>query len=74
MPGDVVGAFLVAPVGDTAITSEDAIDRQFMPVPREKLPFPAVLIASHDEDLVARSGMPVLHLEDGRIRRFGGVR
>ncbi len=33
-----------------------------------------VLIASHDEDLVARSGMPVLHLEDGRIRRFGGVR
>ncbi|MFO1015446.1 MAG: ATP-binding cassette domain-containing protein [Caulobacteraceae bacterium] len=33
-----------------------------------------VLIASHDEDMVARSGMPVLHLEDGRIRYFGGAR
>jgi len=48
-PGDVVGAFLVAPVGDTAIAAEDAIDRQFMPIPREKLPFPSVLIASHDD-------------------------
>lgn len=28
-----------------------------------------VLIASHDEDLVARSGMPVLHLEDGVLTR-----
>jgi cell division transport system ATP-binding protein len=26
-----------------------------------------VLIATHDEDLVARSGMPVLHIEDGRL-------
>ena len=26
-----------------------------------------VLIASHDEQLVARSGRPVLHLEDGRL-------
>ena len=26
-----------------------------------------VLIASHDQDLVARSGMPVMHLEDGRL-------
>ncbi|MDP1632613.1 MAG: cell division ATP-binding protein FtsE [Caulobacter sp.] len=30
-----------------------------------------VLIASHDEDLVARSGQPVLHLEGGRLRAFG---
>ena len=26
-----------------------------------------VLIATHDQDLVARSGRPVLHLEDGRL-------
>jgi cell division transport system ATP-binding protein len=26
-----------------------------------------ILIASHDKDLVARSGMPVLHLEAGRL-------
>jgi cell division transport system ATP-binding protein len=30
-----------------------------------------VLIATHDQDLVARSGMPVLHLEDGRLTHMG---
>ena len=30
-----------------------------------------VLIASHDEDLVARSGQPVLHLENGRLTARG---
>jgi len=29
-----------------------------------------VLVASHDEDLVARSGTPVLHLNDGALTRF----
>jgi len=29
-----------------------------------------VLVASHDEDLVARSGIPVLHLSDGGLTRF----
>ena len=29
-----------------------------------------VLIASHDEDLVARAGKPVLHLGDGRLTHF----
>ena len=48
-PGDVIGAFLVAPSGDTAIELEDAIDNQFAPVPREKLPFASVLIASHND-------------------------
>jgi cell division transport system ATP-binding protein len=32
-----------------------------------------VLIASHDEELVARSGKPVLHLENGRLSRYDGV-
>lgn len=30
-----------------------------------------VLIATHDRDLVARSGMPVLHLEEGRLVEGG---
>ncbi len=32
-----------------------------------------VLIATHDQDLVARSGMPVLRLEDGRLAHMGPV-
>ena len=31
-----------------------------------------VLIASHDTELVARSGMPVLHLEAGRLAQRPG--
>ena len=31
-----------------------------------------VLIASHDQDLVARSGMPVMHLDQGVLTRFAG--
>lgn len=31
-----------------------------------------VLIATHDEDLVSGSGMPVLRLEQGRLRRTAG--
>ncbi len=30
-----------------------------------------VLIATHDEELVARSGQPVLHLEGGRMTQYG---
>ncbi len=30
-----------------------------------------VLFATHDEDLVARSGMPVLHLDNGRLTAHG---
>jgi cell division transport system ATP-binding protein len=33
-----------------------------------------VLIASHDQTLVARSGMPVLHLADGRLTLGAGSR
>ena len=32
-----------------------------------------VLIATHDQDLVARSGKPVLHLQDGRLTRLDSV-
>jgi predicted alpha/beta hydrolase family esterase len=47
--GDVIGAFLVGITGDTAIELEDAIDNHFAPIPREKLPFPAVVVASHND-------------------------
>ena len=30
-----------------------------------------VVIATHDEDMVARSGQPVLHLDKGRLTAFG---
>ena len=30
-----------------------------------------VLVASHDQDLVARSGMPVMHLDQGRLTHLG---
>ncbi len=30
-----------------------------------------VLIASHDQELVARSGMPVMRLEQGRLSHLG---
>ena len=33
-----------------------------------------VLIASHDEELVARSGKPVLHIHDGHVQRHEAVR
>ena len=33
-----------------------------------------VLFATHDEELVARSGMPVLHLENGRLTAHGARR
>ncbi|MFI4973455.1 MAG: cell division ATP-binding protein FtsE [Caulobacterales bacterium] len=32
-----------------------------------------VLIASHDTDLVSRSGKPVLHLEEGRLVAYDGL-
>ncbi|MFI4933659.1 MAG: cell division ATP-binding protein FtsE [Caulobacterales bacterium] len=32
-----------------------------------------VLIASHDTDLVARSGKPVMHLEEGRLAPYTGL-
>ena len=32
-----------------------------------------ILVASHDQDLVARSGMPVMELDEGRITRRGAA-
>jgi predicted alpha/beta hydrolase family esterase len=48
-PGDVIGAFLVAPIGETTIETEDAIDHAFLPIPRGRISVPAVVVASHDD-------------------------
>jgi len=47
--GDVIGAFLVAPIGETVIETEEAIDHDFLPIPRKKLEIPSVVVASHDD-------------------------
>jgi predicted alpha/beta hydrolase family esterase len=45
----VAGAFLVAPPSREVMLSIAAIDPAFADVPRDPLPFPAVLIASRDD-------------------------
>jgi uncharacterized protein len=47
----VRGAFLVAPPGERAM-NEIAPERDFSPAPRERLPFPALLVASTDDPYV----------------------
>ena len=48
-PGAVAGAFLVAPPSEARIHAMAEIDASFAPVPREKLPCPAVLVASRND-------------------------
>lgn len=55
-PGEVAGAFLVAPASERAKRAIPGMGEDFIPHRREKLPFPSVLIASttdpycsHDE-------------------------
>ncbi len=46
---NVKGAFLVAPPSEQAIESDPVFDRAFLPVPREPLPFPSVVVASRND-------------------------
>jgi cell division transport system ATP-binding protein len=55
------------PTGDVDPTMAVRILRLFVELNRLGT---TVLIASHDEQLVARSGRPILHLEDGRLTRM----
>ncbi len=63
----VVGAFLVAPPAPATILSLAVIDPAFADVPREPLPFPAVLVASRDDpyaDYAASEALAALwHVE-----------
>jgi uncharacterized protein len=45
----VKGGFLVAPPSATVLSELEAIDRTFLSLPDERLPFPALLIASRDD-------------------------
>lgn len=50
----VAGAFLVAPPDETSLATLPQIDPAFAPIPRDPLPFPAVLIASSNDPLCSR--------------------
>jgi hypothetical protein len=60
--GQVRGAFLVAPPGETYVIEHPDIDLKFAHVPREQLPFPAVLIASRTDTLC-----PILEAEEWAV-------
>ena len=45
----IAGAFLVAPPSDETIREIPAIDAAFLPIPRARLPFPAVVVGSSDD-------------------------
>ena len=48
-PGRIAGAFIVAPPSDARILEAPEIDDAFAPIPREKLPFPALVVASRND-------------------------
>ena len=41
----VAGGFLVAPPSEAVLAGLDGVDAAFLPIPREPLPFPAVVVA-----------------------------
>ncbi|WP_159726248.1 alpha/beta hydrolase [Methylosinus sp. Ce-a6] len=45
----IAAAFLVTPPSERAIEALTAIDRAFLPIPRARLRFPAILVASSDD-------------------------
>ena len=45
----IAGAFIVGPPSEQVIREMPAVDRAFLPVPRARLPFPAVIIGSNDD-------------------------
>jgi len=47
--GRIAGAFLVAPPSERAIRETPAIDADFLPYPRPRLPFKAALVAGSDD-------------------------
>ena len=51
--GLVRGALLVAPVSARTIEATAAIERTFVPVPIEPLPFPSLLVASRTDSLAS---------------------
>ena len=48
---NVIGAFLVAPMSETATADIPGIDPAFVPYPCDPLPFPSLLVASRNDPL-----------------------
>lgn len=51
----IAGAFLVAPPSDAVIREMPAVDSTFLPIPRARLPFPAVVVGSDNDPYAAPS-------------------
>ena len=49
----IAGAFLVAPPSEEVMREMPAIDAAFLPLPRARLPFPAILVGSADDPYAA---------------------
>jgi uncharacterized protein len=49
--GQVIGAFLVAPVSEAKTRKIPEIDSGFVPYPRDPFPFPSLLVASRNDTL-----------------------
>lgn len=45
----IAGAFIVAPPSEQAIREMPAVDSAFLPIPRARLPFPAVVVGSDND-------------------------
>jgi uncharacterized protein len=45
----VIGAFLVAPASESAMAKISGVDPEFVPLPRDPLPFPSLLVASRND-------------------------
>ena len=45
----IAGAFFVAPPSETVIREIPVIDREFLPIPRHRLTFPAIIVGSGND-------------------------
>lgn len=48
-PGQIAGAWLVAPPSETAVKAIPGVDPAFTPFPRTPLPFPTLVISANDD-------------------------
>lgn len=48
-PGNIAGAWLVAPPSEKSVQAIPGVDPAFTPFPREKLPFPTVVVSASDD-------------------------
>ena len=61
----IAGAFLVAPPSADVIREHPAIDPAFLPLPRSRLPFPAVIVGSTDDPYADAAFAPELARNTG---------